>query len=95
MHSSGELFISPSLLLLYLQNKLLSNHINFRAYNYYDSVQDGFTALMVAAQNGHCGVVGMLLEAKADVNIRSNVSDIYRLCLCTSIAASRVESVCY
>ena len=39
---------------------------------------------MVAAQNGHCTVVGRLLEAKADVNIRSNVSDIYWLCLCTS-----------
>ena len=50
-----------------------------------DSVQDGFTALMVAAQNGHCEVVRMLLEAKADVNIKTNVSDVsYWLCLCTS-----------
>ena len=31
---------------------------------------------MVAAQNGHCEVVRMLLEAKADVNIKANVSDV-------------------
>ena len=50
-----------------------------------DSVQDGYTALIVAAQNGHCEVVRMLLEAKADVNIKTNVSDVsYWLCLCTS-----------
>ena len=36
----------------------------------------GFTALIVAAQNGHCEVVRMLLEAKADVNIKANVSDV-------------------
>ena len=41
-----------------------------------DSVQDGSTALIVAAQNGHCEVVRMLLEAKADVNIKANVSDV-------------------
>ena len=41
-----------------------------------DSVQDGGTALSAAAQNGHCEVVRMLLEAKADVNIKANVSDV-------------------
>ena len=40
-----------------------------------DSVQDGFTALLVAAQEGHCGMVRMLLEAKADVNMKDNVSE--------------------
>ena len=40
-----------------------------------DSVQDGSTALLVAAQEGHCGIVRMLLEAKADVNIKNNVSE--------------------
>ena len=40
-----------------------------------DSVQDGYTALLVAAQNGHCSVVRRLLEAKADVNMKSNVSE--------------------
>ena len=39
-----------------------------------DSVQVGVTALMVAAQNGHCGVVRMLMEAKANINIMDNVS---------------------
>ena len=40
-----------------------------------DSVQDGFTALLAAAQEGHCGIVRMLLEAKADVNMKNNVSE--------------------
>ena len=40
-----------------------------------DSVQDGFTSLLVAAQEGHCGIVRMLLEAKADVNMKNNVSE--------------------
>ena len=40
-----------------------------------DSVQTGSTALYVAAQEGHCGIVRMLLEAKADVNIKDNVSE--------------------
>ncbi len=41
--------------------------------------------MMAAAQNGHCGVVRMLLEAKADVNIKTNVSNINLLmvCVCT------------
>ena len=39
-----------------------------------DSVQTGSTALLVAVQEGHCGIVRMLLEAKADVNIK-NVSE--------------------
>ncbi len=43
---------------------------------YLDFVQNGATAVMVAAQNGHCEVVRMLLEAKADINIKANVSDI-------------------
>ena len=40
-----------------------------------DSVQNGFTALLVAAQKGHCGIVRMLLEAKADINMENNVSE--------------------
>ena len=54
-----------------------------------DSVQDGGTALIVAAQNGHCEVVRMLLEAKADVNIKANVSDVsYIGCVCALVATS-------
>ena len=41
----------------------------------YNSVQNGSTALLVAAQEGHCGIVKMLLEAKADVNMKTNVSE--------------------
>ena len=37
-------------------------------------LQDGWTALHIASLNGHCGVVRMLLEAKADVKIKTNVS---------------------
>ena len=40
-----------------------------------DSVQDGFTALIVASQEGHCEVVRMLLEATADVKMKNNVSE--------------------
>ncbi len=39
--------------------------------------------MYIASQNGHCGVVRMLLEAKADVNIKTNVSDAAWWCLCT------------
>ena len=40
-----------------------------------DSVQNGSTALFVAAEQGHSSVVRMLLEAKADVNMKDNVSE--------------------
>ena len=39
----------------------------------------------MASQNGHCEVVRMLLEAKADVNFRTNVSDAAWWCLCTPL----------
>ena len=36
-------------------------------------VQDGWTALHAAAQEGHLRVIEMLLEANADVNIKDSV----------------------
>ena len=36
-------------------------------------VQGGWTALYSAAENGHLRVVEMLLEANAEVNIKSDV----------------------
>ncbi len=37
-------------------------------------LQDGFTPLMVAAQNGHLSVVELLVSLGAQVNSQSNVS---------------------
>ncbi len=39
-----------------------------------ESVQNGTTALHAASWNGHCEVVGLLLDAKADISIKNNVS---------------------
>ena len=39
-----------------------------------DPVQDGITALGVAAQNGHLNVVEMLLAAKCQVDLQAEVS---------------------
>ncbi len=40
---------------------------------YLDSVQNGYTALIAAAKNGHLKVVELLIAAKADVNIQEKV----------------------
>ena len=39
----------------------------------YLHVQDGFTALCLAAFNGHYEIVRLLVEAKADVNLQTKV----------------------
>ena len=54
-----------------------------------DSVQDGSTALYVAAQNGHLRAVGLLIAAKCKVDhqrkvrftayLFSNYLDVYRM----------------
>ncbi len=47
-------------------------------------MQDGSTALYMASQQGHSEVVKMLLEAKANVRIKANVSgNAAWWCLCT------------
>ena len=38
------------------------------------SSQDGWTALMIAAREGHVNVVRVLLDAGADANAKNNVS---------------------
>ena len=50
---------------------------------YLHSVQDGATALYMASKEGHCGVVRMLLEAKADVHNKNYVSHTAWWSLCT------------
>ena len=40
---------------------------------YFDPVQNGATALIVAAQEGHLRVVEMLLEANGNINVKDNV----------------------
>ena len=41
-----------------------------------DCPQDGWSALMVASMYGNTDVVKILLEYKAEVNLRTGVSDI-------------------
>jgi ankyrin repeat protein len=36
-------------------------------------VQDGFTALIVSAQNGHVEVVRLLLDSRADIHAANKV----------------------
>ena len=38
-----------------------------------DSLQEGWTALILAAGNGHTGCIRLLLEAGADLEVRENV----------------------
>ena len=61
----------------------------FNCLSSLDTVQDGFTALLVAAQEGHCEIVKMLLEAKADVNVQNIVSESCSsdgVCTCTQLS---------
>ncbi len=46
---------------------------------YLDSVQNGTTALMVAAQNGHVRTVELLIAAEAQVDIQQKVR--FTICL--------------
>ena len=50
---------------------------------YLGSIQDGFTPLSVAAQNGHWRVVRLLIAAKVDVNTPANVSYNNSVCVHT------------
>ena len=56
-------------------------------------VQDGGTALYMASMEGHCGVVRMLLEAKADVHVKTNVSHAACMVVFVYSADSMVECV--
>ena len=58
-----------------------------------DSVQDGATGLHAASQKSHCEVVRMLLEAKADINMKDNVSESCSSDGICALAESIVDSV--
>ena len=45
----------------------------FTCSHYLDSVQDGATALFVAAENGHVRAVELLIAANAQVDIQRKV----------------------
>ena len=49
----------------------------------------------MASQNGHCGIVRMLLEAKADVNIKTTVSHAACMVVFVYPADSMVECCVY
>ena len=49
------------------------------------SVQIGTTALYMASQKGYCEIVRMLLDAKADPNMRENVRGVLIIVLGESI----------
>ena len=44
-------------------------------YMYVVCIQDEWTALHVACQNGHDDTVKILMRAKADLNLQTNVSN--------------------
>ncbi len=50
-----------------------------------DSVQNGSTALCVAAHKGHLRVVELLIAARADVNIQTNVREAHIECVCVCV----------
>ena len=52
----------------------MSVSFGFSPLHYDCILQDGYTALMKACQYGREEVVGILLGANADVNIKNNVS---------------------
>ena len=49
----------------------------------------------MASQNGHCGIVRMLLEAKADVNIKTTVSHAACMVVFVYPADSMIECCVY
>ncbi len=56
-----------------LYNEWVCDEWWFTCSHYLDSVQDGSTALYVAAENGHVDAVGLLVAAKAQLNIQQKV----------------------
>ena len=54
----------------YLSDKLCFLY----SHDYVSSLQDGQSSLMIASQNGHNGVVRMLLSAGAKVDLQDEVS---------------------
>ncbi len=89
----NEASVSPDISVdshVILYNEWVCDEWWFTCSHYLDSVQDGYTALYVAAHNGHVEAVGLLIAAKANVNVQqkvrftaclsvSNYLDVYRM----------------
>ena len=61
----------------------LSQYSMFTITYIYFTVQDGFSPLYVASQNGHTDVVDLLLKAGADIHQMAKVLPLYMPPTCT------------
>ena len=64
---------------------MLMSHVVCIVYSLLSIIQNGWTALMLASDGGHTEVVKVLAEAKADLNITTQVNLIINYLLTLTI----------